>query len=207
MPTVPTYDLSAKQAGEVNLSDDVFGLEPKVAVVHQAVVAYLANQRQGTASTKSRGEVRGSGRKLFRQKGTGRARAGDRRSPTRVAGGVAHGPKPRDYRQRLPKKMKQLALKSALSAKLASGELTLLDELKLEEISTRRLAEILGAFEASGSIILAVNEADEKLLLSARNLPKVEVLAARNLNAYQVLACKRLFLTREAAQALEEIAR
>ena len=207
MPTVPTYDLAAQPVGEVSLSEEIFGLEPKEAVLHQAVVAFLADQRQGTASTRSRSEVRGSTRKLHRQKGTGRARAGDRRSPIRVGGGVAHGPKPRDYGQRLPKKMRRLALRSALSAKLARGGLTLLEQLTLEEVSTRRLAAILKAFQVSGSVLLAVGEADEKLLLSARNLPRVSVIAARELNPYQVLACGKLLLTREGAAALEGIAR
>jgi len=207
MPTVSVYNLSGEAVGEMSLSDEVFGQQPNEAVLHQATVAALAARRQGTASTRSRGEVEGSGRKLYRQKGTGRARAGDRRSPTRKGGGIAHGPKPRDYRQSLPKKMKRLALKSALSAKLASEELTLLDELKLEEISARHLARTLEAFRPSGSVLLAVEEPDRNLLLSARNLPGVEVIAARNLDPYRVLACRRLLLTRAGAAALEATVR
>jgi large subunit ribosomal protein L4 len=217
MPTVPSYDLAAQSAeggsasdraaGQVELSDEVFGLPPNEAVLHQAVLAFLAAQRRGTASTRTRAEVRGSTRKLHRQKGLGRARAGSRRSPTRVGGGVAHGPRPRSYGQRLPRKMRRLALRSALSAKLAGGELTLLEDLKLDEISTRRLAQVLEALDKPRPLLLAVAQPDEKLLLSARNLPGVKVIAARDLNPYRVLACRSLLLTRQGAAALEAIAR
>jgi len=192
--------------GDLELSETVFGAPVNEGLVHQAVVRYLANQRQGTASTKTRGEVSGGGRKPWRQKGTGRARQGSIRAPQWVGGGTVFGPKPRDYRQAMPKKARRAALRSALSSKVASGELLVLDELTFEEPKTKKMVEVLQNLKAAGASALVVTgELDRNVILSARNIPGVGTTRAGDLNVYDVVAHARLIATKDAIAKIEEV--
>lgn len=192
--------------GDLELSETVFGAPVNEGLVHQAVVRYLANQRQGTASTKTRGEVSGGGRKPWRQKGTGRARQGSIRAPQWVGGGTVFGPKPRDYRQAMPKKARRAALRSALSSKVASGELLVLDELTFEEPKTKKMVEVLENLKAAGASALVVTgELDRNVILSARNIPGVGTTRAGDLNVYDVVAHARLIATKDAIAKIEEV--
>lgn len=202
---VPVYNLSREVVRQIDVSDYVFAAPFNEAVVHQALVRQRANARQGTADTKTRGEVAGSTRKLYRQKHTGMARVGDKRSPTRRHGGVAFGPHPRSYEQDMPKKMRQLALRCILSAKVNDGELTVLDELKLEKPRTREMAQALSALGGETSILVVTSEPDENVILSARNLAGVKTLPANQLNAVDLLSYKMLLMTETAVRRTEEI--
>ena len=204
MPKVSVYNQEGQPVGEIELSDTVFGAEVNEALLHQAVVMYLANQRQGTASTKTRGEVRGGGRKPWRQKGLGRARHGSIRSPIWVGGGVVFGPKPRDYRQAMPKKARRAALRSALSAKVRDGALIVLDDLKLAQPKTKEMAGVLKRLGADRKPLIVLGERDPNVELSARNLPGAGTAQAADINVYQVLAHDPLVLTRAAVAKLEE---
>jgi len=196
-------------AGEVvkhiDISDDVFALPVREAVVHQAVVRQLANARQGTASTKTRSEVAGSKQKMFRQKHTGRARAGSIRSPLRRGGGVTFGPKPRSYRQAMPKKMRRLALRCVLSAKAGGKELMVLDELRLEEPKTKEMVKILAALGIEDSALIATGEPVENVVISARNLPGVKTIPANLLNVVDITSHKMLLLTEAAVRQVEQL--
>lgn len=196
-------------AGEVvkhiDISDDVFDLPVNEAVVHQAVVRQLANARQGTASTKTRSEVAGSKQKMFRQKHTGRARAGSIRSPLRRGGGVTFGPKPRSYRQAMPKKMRRLALKCILSAKAGGKKLMVLDELRLEEPKTKEMVKILAALGIEDSALIATGEPMENVVISARNLPGVKTIPANLLNVVDITSHKMLLLTETAVRQVEQL--
>jgi large subunit ribosomal protein L4 len=197
-------------AGEVvkhiEISDDVFAVPFNQAVVHQAMVRQLANTRQGTATTKTRGEVSGSHQKLFRQKGTGLARAGSRRSPLRRGGGVAFGPKPRNYRQEMPKKMRQLALRSVLSAKAGDKELVVLEKLELDEPKTKEVVKILAALGMStSSALITTSQPEEKVVKSARNLVGVKTIPARLLNVVDLLSHKMLLMTETAVRQVEQL--
>ncbi len=197
-------------AGEVvkhiEISDDVFAVPFNQAVVHQAMVRQLANARQGTASTKTRGEVRGRHQKLFRQKGTGQARAGSRRSPLRRGGGVAFGPKPRSYRQEMPKKMHRLALRSVLSAKAGDKELVVLEKLELDEPKTKEMVKILAALGVrSSSALIATSQPEEKVVKSARNLVGVKTIPARLLNVVDLLSHKMLLMTEASVRQVEQM--
>lgn len=203
MPKVAVYDMDGQQVGEMDLSDEVFGAEVNEALLHQAIVMYEANRRQGTANTKTRGQVRGGGRKPWRQKGTGRARHGSIRSPQWRGGGTVFGPHPREWRQAMPKKARQAALRSALSAKTASGEVVVLDNLQVSEPKTKIMAQFLDTFEA-GKALVVTHEADTNLVLSARNIPGVLLSKADALNAYAVLRHDKLMITRDAVNQLEE---
>jgi large subunit ribosomal protein L4 len=203
MPTALLYDKSGQQTGEVELPAAVFGVTPHEAVVHQAVLAHLAACRLGTAKTKTRAEVRGGGRKPWRQKGTGRARAGSIRSPLWRGGGTTFGPVPRDYTQRLPKKMKHRALLSVLSAAAAENRILAVEELAPEQISTARMAEFLGKLGRSGRLLLVAPELDEKLVLSCRNLRQVSLTRPAELNTYDVLAADAIIFSRAALSVLE----
>jgi large subunit ribosomal protein L4 len=196
---------TGEQMGEVEVSSALFGAEVKPHLLYAAMEAYLANQRQGNASTKTRSEVAGSRIKLFRQKGTGKARAGSRRSPTRVHGGIAFGPSPRDYRQRVPKKVRRQALRGALSSRAAAGEISVLDSLSLEEISTRAVAGLLDALKVESEVLLVVDKADDALMKSARNLPQLTLARAEDLNALEVMRHGRLVFTREGLSRLQEV--
>ena len=205
MPTVSVYDMTGKKTSSKKLSDDIFGIEPNVAVMHSAVVNYLANQRQGTQSTKTRSEVSGGGRKPWRQKGTGHARQGSTRSPQWTHGGIALGPKPRSYRFALPKKVRRLAMKSAFSTKVAAGEMMILKELKLDEIKTKTMVNLFGALKADKKVLLVLPEKDEKVILSARNIPGVKTALVNTLNVYDILNCDKFIVVKDAIAQLEEV--
>ena len=205
MPKVALYNIEGNQVGEIELRDDVFGVEVNESVLHQVVRAQLANKRQGTQSALTRAEVRGGGIKPWRQKGTGRARHGSIRSPIWVGGGVVFGPKPRSYRQALPRKVRRAALKSALSAKVKAGDLIVLDQLSLPEIKTKRMAEVLKAVGASDKALVVMAQPDRNVELSARNLPGVALRPARGINAYDVLKYRTLVITKDGVAQVEEV--
>jgi len=206
MPKVAVFDITGKQTGEIELSDDVFGVEVNPAVMHQAVVMQLANQRQGTAATKTRGLVRGGGRKPWRQKGTGRARAGSIRSPLWVGGGTVFGPQPRSYSFRMPRKARRLALKSALSSKVESGELVVLEELRMAEPKTKEFIKILTNLNAAAAKALVVlGEPDLTVEKSSRNIPNVKAITSSGINVYDLLYHDKVLLTRDAVAKIEEV--
>ena len=205
MPTISVYDMTGKQTGTMELSADVFGIEPNVAVMHSAVINYLANQRQGTQSTKTRSEVSGGGRKPWRQKGTGHARQGSTRSPQWTHGGIALGPKPRSYRFALPKKVRRLALKSAFSSKVMADEMLVLENLSLDEIKTKTVVNMLNALGADRKVLLVLPEKDEKVILSARNIPGVKTALVNTLNVYDILNCDKFIVVKDAVAQLEEV--
>ena len=207
MPTVKIYNMLGKEAGEMELSADIFGVEPNAAVLHSAVVNYLANQRQGTQSTKTRTEVSGGGRKPWRQKGTGHARQGSIRAPQWTHGGIALGPKPRSYNYVLPKKMRRLALKSALSSKVADGALLVLDELKLDEIKTKTVAAMLTALNADRKVLLVLPEKNDVAVKSARNIPGVKTALVNTINTYDILNADTLIVVKDAVAKIEEVYR
>ena len=207
MPTVKIYNMLGKEAGEMELSADIFGIEPNAAVLHSAVVNYLANQRQGTQSTKTRTEVSGGGRKSWRQKGTGHARQGSIRAPQWTHGGIALGPKPRSYNYVLPKKMRRLALKSALSSKVADGALLVLDELKLDEIKTKTVVAMLTALNADRKVLLVLPEKNDVAVKSARNIPGVKTALVNTINTYDILNADKLIVVKDAVAKIEEVYR
>ncbi len=195
-----------QKKGEVTLPAALFGIEPNEHVMYEAVRSYLANQRQGTVATRSRSEVSGGGRKPWRQKGTGRARIGSSRVSHWKGGGLAFGPKPRDFGMRMPKKTKRLALKSALSAKAGAGEIVLLEDFEMTETSTKQLAGILGSLGlGDGRVLLVVNKAGTHLLRSARNIENVKVQLAREVNTYDLLHADRIVMTESAVAVIEEV--
>ncbi|MBI4504470.1 MAG: 50S ribosomal protein L4, partial [Chloroflexi bacterium] len=196
------YNLAGEIIEEVELSDAVFGLEPSVPLMHQAVVRHLANRRQGTHSTQTRGDLDWGGRKPWRQKGTGRARQGSTAAPHWTGGGVAHGPKPRDYSQRMPKKMRRQAIRSALSAKAASGQIRLLQDLHFEQPQTREMAALLERLGVRSALVVLPG-VDRGVVLSARNLPRVKTLPAPLVNVLDVLHHEHLVLPVAAARVIE----
>lgn len=202
---VPVYSMAGEVVKHINISDDVFATPVNEAVVHQAMVRQLANARQGTASTKTRGEVIGSTRKLFRQKGTGRARAGSAKSPIRRGGGVVFGPHPRSYRQAMPKKMHRLALRCVLSAKVGDKELMVLDELRLSKPKTREIAKILAALGVGASVLIATGEPEQNVVKSARNLPGIKTIPARLLNVVDIISHKMLLITEASLRQVEQM--
>ena len=202
---VPVHNLSGEVVDHIELSEDVFGVPPNQAVVHQALVRQLANARQGTASTKTRAQVSGGGRKPFRQKGTGRARRGSSRSPILRGGGVAFGPHPRSYRQAMPRKMRRLALRCILSSKVAEGEMVVVEGLIFEEPRTKEMARILAALGVSSSALIVTAEADVNVYKSARNLEKIKTLPANLLNVVDLLSHKMLMITVAGVRRVEEI--
>jgi large subunit ribosomal protein L4 len=197
--------MKGEVVGSFDLDDRVFGVEPNEAVVHQAVVAQLANQRKGTADTKTRGEVRGGTHKMWRQKGTGRARQGDRRAPHWVGGGVVFGPHPRSYEQRLPRKMKRLALRGALTAKFGDEAIRIIDTFGLEAIRTKDLVGVLSALEVSGRVLVVAPGRDEKLELSARNLPTVEIILADSLNVVDLINADVILIEQPSLARMQEV--
>ena len=205
MPKVAVFNMAGAQVGEMDLSDSVFGIEPNEAVVHQVVKAQLANRRVGTASTKTRGEVRGGGRKPWRQKGTGRARAGSRRSPVWRGGGTVFGPHPRDYSIRLPRKVRRLALKSVLSEKLSNSDIVVLEALSFEEPKTRRMIEVLDALNVVEKALVVTADGDINVVKSARNIPGVKPVRADFMNVYDLLAYDKLVITKDAVAKVEEV--
>jgi large subunit ribosomal protein L4 len=200
------YKADGTDGGTMALPDHLFACEVNKAVLHQAVVSYLANQRQGNASTKERSDVRGGGRKPFRQKGTGRARAGTTRSPIFRGGGVVFGPHPRDYRKAFPKKMKRAAISSALSARAKDNAIIVVGDLKYEEPKTKRFAELLKGVDASGSKVLFIlGDATPAVVKSARNIPNVRVTQARTLNTYDIVWAEKVIMTEGGLKVVEEV--
>lgn len=204
MPKVALYNTEGSKVGDIDLNDDIFGIEPNEGVVHETVVMQLASLRRGTSSTKSRGEVRGGGRKPWRQKGTGRARVGSSRSPIWRGGAITFGPKPRDYKYNIPKKKRRLALKSVLSAKVIDGEIVVLDQLAISEPKTKDVIAILSNFEAKKTLIVTA-DSDENVSKSARNIPGVKSLAAASLNVYDIINHDKLIITKDAVSKVEEV--
>ena len=202
---VPVYNLSGEVVKHIEISDQVFAVPFNQAVVHQALVRQRANARQGTASTKTRGEVSGSSIKLFRQKHTGRARAGSRKSPLRRGGGITFGPHPRSYEQAIPKKMRRLALRCVLSAKASDGELKVVEQLKLEEPKTKEMVRILAALGVDTSALIATSEPEENVIKSARNLPRIKTIPANILNVVDILSYKMLLMTESAVRKAEQL--
>lgn len=196
-------DKNNKSIGKINLPEEVFGIKAKTGVVHNAVVNFLANQRQGTHATKTKGLVRGGGKKPWKQKSTGRARAGSNRSPLWRGGGVIFGPQPRDYSYELPKKAKKLALNAVLSGKLSDGEITVIDELIIEKPRTKDMISILKNLGLEGEkTLIVLPEKNENVMLSARNIPGITVKRASDLNPYEVAVHKRLLMTKQAVEKL-----
>lgn len=205
MPTVPVYDQSGKQLETIDLLDTIFGIEPNEAVLHAAIVNYLANQRQGTQSTLTRTEVRGGGRKPWRQKGTGHARQGSTRSPQWRHGGVALGPKPRDYSYSLNKKVKRLALKSALSAKVRDDNIVVLDKLSLDAYKTKVMVGVLSSLSVNGKALIVTPTSDQKVHKSTANIPGVKTSIVHTLNVYDLIHHDHLVLTVDAVKKIEEV--
>jgi large subunit ribosomal protein L4 len=204
MPSVDIIDLNNKVVGTLDLSDDVFGVPVNENLLYEAVRHHLACVRRGTASTKTRHEVAGSGKKLWKQKGTGRARMGSIRSPLWRHGGTVHGPQPRDYSYKLPKKMQIGALKSALSAKLRDGELRVVSEFAVSEPKSKVMRKTLDGLEASRTILLVDNSANKNLALSSRNLKGVKLVSSREVNVYDLLGHQHVLFTQEAAKKISE---
>lgn len=205
MPKVALFNVSGSQVGEVELNDAVFGIEPNVHVLHDAVVMQRASLRQGTHKVKGRSEVRGGGRKPWKQKGTGRARQGSIRSPQWVGGGVVFGPTPRSYAFKLPKKVRRLAIKSALSSKVVDNDIIVLDQLSFETPKTKEFAAILNNLKVERKALIVGSSYDDKVALSARNIPGVKFVAADGINVLDVLTYDKLIITKEAVQKVEEV--
>lgn len=205
MPKVALYNMNGDQVGDIELKDSVFGVDISTAAMHEMVKNYLANQRQGTQSTKTRTEVRGGGRKPWRQKGTGRARQGSIRSPQWRGGGVALGPKPRSYRYAVNKKLRRLAMKSALTTKVSTNSIIVLEDLKLESIKTRDFINILKNLPIGQKTLIVNTDVDKNIVLSARNIPMVKTTLVSTLNVYDILKYDTFIVTKEAALKIEEV--
>ena len=204
MADVKVYNMSGAEVGTMSLNDDIFGIDVNEHAMHLAVVQYLANQRQGTQSAKTRAEVRGGGRKPWRQKGTGRARQGSIRSPQWTGGGVVFAPKPRDYSCKLNKKFKRVALKSALTTKAVENKIIVLDELTLEAVKTKEMAKVLTNINA-GKALIVMDGSNKNVMLSARNIPEVKTAAVNTINVYDLLKYNTLVVTKEAVAKIEEV--
>ena len=205
MPKVSIYDVDGKKLKSMDLKEEVFGIKPNDAVVHSVLVNYLSNQRQGTQSTKTRSEVRGGGKKPWRQKGTGRARQGSIRAPHWIKGGIALGPKPRSYKYRVNKKEKQLAISSLLSTKVLENTLTVVDKFSFQEIKTKQVVNALKNLNIEGKTLIMIPEKDEILQRSARNIENVRTISVSTINVYDLLKYKNLILTVDAVKKLEEV--
>lgn len=205
MANVKVYNMSGAEVGTIELSDAVFGVEINEHVMHLAVKQYLANQRQGTQSAKTRSEVRGGGRKPFRQKGTGRARQGSIRAPQWVHGGIALGPKPRSYRYTLNKKVRRLAMKSALSSKVKEENIIVLDALNMDGYKTKTIVEMLKSLNVDGKALIVTAEADQKVVKSAANIPGVKTAAVNTLNVYDILNHDKFIVVKNAVGLIEEV--
>ena len=205
MPKIDVYDIEGKKVSTVDLNEEIFGIEPNEAVVHSVLVNFLANQRQGTQSTKTRAEVRGGGRKPWRQKGTGRARQGSIRAPQWIKGGIALGPKPRSYKYQVNKKEKRLAIRSCLSSKVLEKELTVVDSLALKEIKTKDMAKALTNLKVEGKTLILLPEKNETVQKSARNIEGVKTTLVNTINVYDLLKYKNLVITLDTVKKLEEV--
>ena len=205
MATVKVLNMAGESVGEITLNDEVFGIEPNEYAVQATVKNYLANQRQGTQSAKTRSEVRGGGRKPFRQKGTGRHRQGSTTDPSQIGGGIVFAPKPRDYRYSVPKKLKRLALKSALSAKVSDNELIVVDELKFDEPKTKEMVNVLKNIKADKKALIVMDVKDENVVKSASNIHGVRTALVSTMNVYDILNHYSLVLTKAAAEKIQEV--
>ena len=205
MAKVKMLNMAGAEVGEVTLNDEIFGIEPNEIAVQTVVKNYLANQRQGTQSAKTRSEVRGGGRKPFRQKGTGRHRQGSTTDPTQVGGGIVFAPKPRDYRYAVPKKVKRLALKSVLSAKVADKEIIVLDELKFAEPKTKEMVKVLENIKADKKALIVMEEKEENVVRTASNIQGVRTALVSTMNVYEIINHYSLVLTKAAAERIEEV--
>lgn len=204
MPTVGLFNKEANKVGDIELNENIFAVEVNESAMHQVVVALLANKRQGTQSAKTRAEVRGGGIKPWRQKGTGRARQGSIRAPQWIKGGIVFAPKPRDYRMSIPKSMKRVAMKSALTSKVQAGEFIVVDNLDFEAIKTKQVAAMVNAFEAKKALIITA-ESNEIVYKSARNIEGVNVIPANNINVYDLLKSGKVIITKDAVSKIEEV--
>ena len=205
MPKIDVYDIKGKKVSDVELADSVFGIEPNETIVHSVLVNYLANQRQGTQSTKTRAEVSGGGKKPWRQKGTGRARQGSIRAPQWIKGGIALGPKPRSYKYTVNKKEKRLAIKSILSSKVLEKELTVVDKLELAEIKTKTMVKALADLKVEGKTLIIIPEQNKNVVMSARNIEGVKTITANNINVFDLLKYTNLILPVDTVKKLEEV--
>ena len=205
MPKIDVYDINGKKVKELELNEAVFGIEPNEAVVHSVLVNFLANQRQGTQSTKTRSEVSGGGRKPWRQKGTGRARQGSIRAPQWIKGGIALGPKPRSYKYTVNKKERQLAVKSVLSSKVLENELVVVDSLPLNDIKTKEMVNALSNLKVEGKALIMLPEKNEKVQISARNIEGVKTTLVETINVYDLLKYNKLVVTEDTVKKLEEV--
>ena len=205
MPKVDVYNMQGKKVSDVELNEAVFGIEPNETIVHSVLVNYLANQRQGTQSTKTRAEVRGGGKKPWRQKGTGRARQGSIRAPQWIKGGIALGPKPRSYSYRINKKEKQLAIRSLLSAKVLDNELTVVDKLEVEEAKTKVMVKALTDLKVEGKALIILADRNDNVLRSSRNIEGVKTIELNTINVFDLLNCNKLVLPLDTVKKLEEV--
>ncbi len=205
MPKVDLYNMKGEVVGDIQLSDNVFGADINKEALHAAVVNQLANKRQGTQSTKTKSEVRGGGRKPWRQKGTGRARQGSIRSAQWIKGGIVLGPKPRSYRYTLPKKVKRIALKSALTSKVSANEILVLDNLALEAIKTKAMVGVLSSLKVDSSVLIVIDSKNDNIVKSARNIPGVKTAFVNTINVFDILKYDKFIITKEAVQKVEEV--
>ena len=205
MPKIDVYNMQGKKVSDVELNEAVFGIEPNENIVHSVLVNYLANQRQGTQSTKTRAEVRGGGRKPWRQKGTGRARQGSIRAPQWIKGGIALGPKPRSYTYRVNKKERQLAIRSLLSAKVLDNELTVVDKLEVKEPKTSVMVKALTDLKVEGKALIILADKNENVVLSSRNIKGVKTISLNTINVFDLLNCNKLVLPLDTVKKLEEV--
>jgi len=205
MAKVTMLNMQGANAGTIELNDEIFAITPNEFAVHAVVKNYLANQRQGTQSAKTRGEVRGGGKKPFRQKGTGRHRQGHSTDPSQIGGGIVFAPKPRDYRYTLPKKLRRLAMKSALSSKVAENQIVVVDELKFEEPKTKEMIKFLEAVKAEKKALIITAEKDENVVKSAANIPGVRTALATTMNVYEIVNHGSFIVTKEAVELIEEV--
>ena len=205
MPKIDVYDITGKKVSEIELNEEIFGIKPNKELVHAAVVNYLANQRQGTQSTKTRAEVRGGGRKPWRQKGTGRARQGSIRAPQWIKGGIALGPKPRSYRYTINKKERRIAIKSVLSSKVLENQLTVVDKIAFDEIKTKNMVTALNNLKVEGKTLIMLPEKNENVQKSARNIEGVKTTLVNTVNVYDLLKYNKLVVTLDAVKKLEEV--
>ena len=205
MPKIDVYDITGKKVSEIELNEEIFGIKPNKELVHAAVVNYLANQRQGTQSTKTRAEVRGGGRKPWRQKGTGRARQGSIRAPQWIKGGIALGPKPRSYRYTINKKERRIAIKSVLSSKVLENTLTVVDKIAFDEIKTKNMVTALNNLKVEGKTLIMLPEKNENVQKSARNIEGVKTILVNTINVYDLLKYTKLVVTLDTVKKLEEV--
>lgn len=205
MPKIDVYNIEGKKVSDIELNEEIFGIKPNEAIVHSVLINYMANQRQGTSNTKTRAEVSGGGRKPWKQKGTGRARQGSIRAPQWFKGGIALGPKPRDYRYRINKKERRLAVKSVLSSKILENDLVILDSIPFKEIKTKNMVKTLENLKLEGKILIVLPEKNENVQRSSRNIEQVKTTLVHTMNTYDLVKFKKLIITVDAIKKIEEV--